>query len=273
MSEIYKHFSILLAVYEKDDPHLFRKAISSIFLNTYLPRELVIVADGKLTKSLKDVVAEFSTSNIIKFIQLPVNLGLAKALNVGLSHINTDFVLRADADDFNYQNRFELVLSKLDQGFDLVGSAIKEVDKMGREVALRKCPLGEDQIKKFARRRNPFNHMSVGFRIAAVQKVGGYPSIYLKEDYALWAAMLSNGCKVCNLEAVLVDASAGKELFRRRGGMRYAIAEIELQIHLVRCGIKSPISAFFDGIARGLIFLAPGMLREIFYLKFLRNYK
>jgi len=95
----------------------------------------------------------------------------------------------------------------------------------------------------------------------------------LKEDYALWAKLLAQNCKACNLSTILVDATAGREMFRRRGGVAYSIAEVDLQKHLIKCGLKSPASAFFDGILRSLIFLAPNFLREIFYLKLLRTKK
>jgi hypothetical protein len=75
------------------------------------------------------------------------------------------------------------------------------------------------------------------------------------------------------LDKVLVDATAGKEMFRRRGGLQYALAEVELQRHLVRCGLKSYLSALIDGALRSIIFLAPNNVRQFFYLKFLRTQK
>lgn len=266
-------FSILISVYSRDDPRFLEKAFRSIFANTIQPKELIVVADGELTKSLYSTIDHFAQMRSLRFVQLPFNVGLAQALNAGISTIKTEFTIRADADDFNHPDRFERLVAKLNEGFDLVGSAIREVDKTGVEVAFRSCPLTEDEIRRFARKRNPFNHMTVGFRTATVVEVGGYPSIHLKEDYALWATLLANNCRVCNLDSVLVDATAGKEMFQRRGGFRYAMAEVDLQLHLVRCKLKSPLSALVDGTLRSLIFLAPNAVREFVYLKFLRAQK
>lgn len=263
-------FTVLLAVYRKDDPNLLRKALESIFANSLLPFELLIVADGELTIKLTNVIDEFSKCGLIRFLQLPMNVGLASALNSGLSTIRTKYTIRADADDINYENRFKLLMEKLVEGYDLVGSAIREVDNRGIEVGFRCCPLSDVDINIFVRKRNPFNHMTVGFRTSAVVDAGGYPSIYLKEDYGLWASMLARHCKVCNLEAVLVDATAGTAMFKRRGGLRYALAEIDLQRHLVKCRLKTPISALIDGAIRSFIFLAPKDLRKFVYLTFLR---
>ncbi len=266
-------FTVLMAVYKKDDPYLFQKALTSVFANHLLPKELVIVADGHLTDALLSIIEDFKKIHPLRLVQLPRNVGLSNALNAGLSTIQTTYTLRADADDINYPKRFEVMVAKLHEGFDLVGAAIREVDKVGNEVAFRCCPLTEDEIRRFINKRNPFNHMTVGFRTVAVVKAGGYPSIHLKEDYALWATLLAMGCRVCNLSEVLVDATAGTDMFRRRGGIRYAIAEVDLQRHLVRCGLKTSISALFDGILRSLVFLAPNFAREYFYIRFLRIHK
>lgn len=269
----FSDFSVLLAVYKNDDTILFRKALASIFANSLQPNELVVVADGPLTEDLLSIIDEFSVKHPLRLVQLPQNVGLAIALNAGLSTILSKYTVRADADDFNHPVRFELLVAKLREGFDLVGSAIQEVNKSGTEIAFRSCPLTEGAIRQFVRKRNPFNHMTVGFRTAAVLEVGGYPSIHLKEDYALWAKLLANDCRVCNLGAVLVDATAGPEMFQRRGGLRYAMAEIDLQRHLLSCKLKSPLSALVDGFLRSTIFLAPNFVREFFYLKFLRDQK
>jgi glycosyltransferase involved in cell wall biosynthesis len=263
-------FSVLMSVYAKDSPDLFKNALRSVISNSILPTEFIVVADGELTVELSKILYHFSDHYPVKVVQLPRNLGLAKALNVGLSYISAEYTIRADADDFNYPNRFKLLLSRLDEGFDLVGSAIREVGKDGAEVAFRRCPLTEVEIRHFAKKRNPFNHMTVGYRTAAVVDVGGYPEIYLKEDYALWATLLSKGARVCNLDSVLVDATAGRDMYRRRGGLRYAFAELELQQHLVECGLKSIFCALIDGVMRSVLFLSPSFVREFVYLRFLR---
>lgn len=266
-------FSVLLAVYKKDDPRLLGTALDSVFSNSLQPSALVLVADGELTNELLHVIQRYSVDPRLQLLQLPVNVGLAEALNAGLQKIRTTYTVRADADDFNYPERFGQLIAKLQQGFDLVGSSIREVDKSGQFVAVRCCPATEGEIRQFIRQRNPFNHMAVAFRTEVVLAAGGYPSIHLKEDYALWATLVSRNCRVCNLETVLVDATAGTEMFQRRGGAKYALAEIDLQRHLVRCGLKSVFAAMVDGAMRSAIFLAPNAVREFVYLRFLRAQK
>jgi len=83
--------------------------------------------------------------------------------------------------------------------------------------------------------------------------------------------MLSAGAHSFNLPDILVDAVTGKDMYRRRGGVKYALAEYSLQKHLVRCRIKNFPEALFDGAARSAVFLVPAWLRVYIYKLALRT--
>jgi glycosyltransferase involved in cell wall biosynthesis len=265
------NFTVLMSVYIKDDPLLFEKALDSVFNNSSLPFRVLLVVDGPLTSSLDRVLDKFSNEPNLLVHRLELNMGLSSALNEGLKLINTEFTVRADSDDINNPNRFAVLISLLESGYDLVGSAIIEVDKSGSELAVRMPPLSKNEIKKFAKKRSPFNHMSVAFRTQIVIDAGGYPNIYLKEDYALWSTLIARNIRMCNSDQILVRATTGQDFYKRRGGIRYAFAEIAMQKHLISSGLKNPASALIDGILRAAIFLAPAKIREFVYLNFLRR--
>lgn len=266
-------FAVLMAVYSGDDADLFQVAVNSIFANSLLPSQVLIVIDGPLGIALEDAIAKMvELYPIIAFIRLEQNEGLASALNLGLKSIRFPWVVRADADDFNLSYRFtrlaEAILLK--PTLDLIGSQILEVDENKKPIAYRFAPETQFEIIKMIRIRCPFNHMSVAFRLQAVIACGGYPKIHLKEDYALWSAMIANGASVANLQEVLVHATAGTSMYKRRGGLKYAMSEFAIQKQLIKCGLQSRYIAFFIGIARAIIFLIPSSFRARFYSKYLR---
>lgn len=263
-------FTVLISVYHKDDAGLFEKALESIFCNSLPPDRVLIVADGPLTASLDCVLLKYSNQPNYSLIRSESNMGLACALNMGLRNISTEFTIRADSDDINCVNRFEILINLLQSGYGLVGSSIIEVDKSGVELAIRMPPLSQVDIKRFVKKRNPFNHMSVGFRTQIVIEAGGYPNIHLKEDYALWSTLIAKGVRMCNSEEILVRATTGRDFYKRRGGIRYALAEFAMQKHLIYSGLKSPFAASLDGLLRSLVFLAPAKIREFVYINFLR---
>jgi len=235
-------FTLLMAVYKGDDVDLFERALQSVFDNTLQPDEFILVVDGPIPKALNLIIQLYQEKFNTQVIYLPVNKGLSHALNAGLAKVRTDWVVRADADDINLPDRF-MLLANVASGTeapDLIGGAINEIDRNGNILTTRRTPLSHFEIVQFAKYRNPFNHMSVAYSRKLALQCGGYPHIYLREDYALWANMLSKGAKTLNLPDVLIHATAGHDLNLRRGGWRYAWAELELQRHLVKCKIKSP---------------------------------
>ncbi|MBT8556446.1 glycosyltransferase [Polynucleobacter paneuropaeus] len=268
-------FTVLMAVYRNDDLSLFQKAVESVFQNTLQPNLCLIVVDGPIPQRMSEAIGEMEKihGTKIQFLRLPQNLGLAKALNAGIEQVHTDWIVRADADDINLPNRFlELATAIKDHpGLDLLGSNILEVDKEGNPIAIRAVPVSQLEIRKFAKSRNPFNHMTVAYRRAAVIECGGYPDVYLREDYALWCKFINKEKKLLNIPQVLVHATAGKEMYARRGGWKYAKAEWEMQQLLVTLGQKNSMRAIFDGLMRSAIFLLPGSLRGLIYMRLLRR--
>jgi len=268
-------FSVLMSVYRNDPVPLFRNALQSIFDNTLQPYEVILVVDGPVGHGLNSVIDEFVSKYLyLKVVPLTSNVGLARALNRGLDFINTDWVARADSDDINELDRFQKQISFIkasETDVDVLGGQIEEYDVDGRYISSRTLPCSHDDIVRFGKRRNPINHMSVFYRVDIVRAVGGYPPVHLKEDYALWATMLKAGAQFCNLPSVLVRATTGRDMYKRRGGLRYVVSEISLQRYLVKNGLKYPASAVFDLCLRSAIFLLPGWLRGFFYEKFLRT--
>ncbi|QWD48026.1 glycosyltransferase [Polynucleobacter paneuropaeus] len=268
-------FTVLMAVYRNDDLSLFQKAVESVFQNTLQPNLCLIVVDGPIPQRMSEAIGEMEKihGTKIQFLRLPQNLGLAKALNAGIEQVHTDWIVRADADDINLPNRFlELATAIKDHpGLDLLGSHILEIDQEGKPIAIRAVPVSQLEIRKFAKSRNPFNHMTVAYRRAAVIECGGYPDVYLREDYALWCKFINKEKKLLNIPQVLVHATAGKEMYARRGGWKYAKAEWEMQQLLVATGLKSAGRAFIDGLLRSAIFMLPSSIRGFVYQHFLRK--
>lgn len=265
-------FTVLMAVYRGDDAALFERAVRSVFDNTLRPDAFILVVDGPIPLLLSATVTRLEAEFSLDVERLAQNVGLARGLNAGLARVQTEWVVRADADDFNLPERFERqarAASGLDAP-DLFGSAIREVERDGQPLAIRRPPSNHQDIVQYAQRRNPFNHMTVAYRKEVACRCGGYPLIHQKEDYGLWALMLKEGARTMNLADVLVDATTGRDMYRRRGGWRYALAEIDLQRHLVRCKLKSTFSATLHGLLRGAVFLLPAGLRGWIYERLLR---
>ena len=265
-------FTVLMTTYLKDDSEQLKKSILSIYNNTIQPKDFVLIIDGQIGNKSHKIINEFKYSKGLKIYSLNKNSGLAVALNYGLEKIKTEWVARADADDVNTEDRFEKQINFIKENnnkIDLFGSAIKEFDD-NNETLIRSTPTSEKDIKKFIKRRNPFNHMTVMFKLNKVLEVGGYPSLLKMQDYALWSKLLANKIKVKNMKDILVYVSGGKNLIKRRGGINYVISEIKLQYYLYSENLKTMNDAIFDGLIRSSIFILPFFIRKVIYRKILR---
>jgi hypothetical protein len=113
--------------------------------------------------------------------------------------------------------------------------------------------------------------MSVAFKKKIAQDCGGYPDIPMKEDYAFWATMISNGAKVKNLNSYLVTVTAGAAMYKRRSGFEHINSEINLQKHLVKSGFNNTIFAIIIGLVRIIFSILPYFIKSFFYKNFLRR--
>jgi glycosyltransferase involved in cell wall biosynthesis len=266
-------FSVLMSVYHKDNPVYLAEALASLVPQLAHVDEVVLVKDGPLGSALEAAIDRWRAALPLWEVALPRNVGLARALNAGLAHCKSDWVFRFDADDLCLPERAALQRARIGDGaLDILGGQIEECDPATLAVTGRRLvPCEEAAIKYFLRRRNPFNHMTVCFRRALIQEIGGYPDIPLKEDYALWAKAIAHGARVANLPQVLVRARAGRDMVARRGGLGYARSELALQAYLRRYGVQPTLSSLLVGAARAALFASPLAVREFVYRRMLRS--
>jgi len=268
-------FSVLLSIYQKETAEFFDQALSSIENQTYLPSEIVIVKDGPLTQSLEEIIEKHCNVNDLsyKVVALKQNMGLGYALNEGLQQCNYNWVARMDTDDIALPDRFEkqCMFIQHHPNVDIVGGWICEFDDRQEECHReRRVPCSHEDIVRYAKYRNPMNHMTVMFRKQAIMAVGGYKHMRGFEDYYLWMRMMQRGCTFSNLPDVLVKARAGQEMITRRQGLVYATDELTLEKEAYRLGFWHTVDLIRNMFTRVLPRLLPVFIVEKLY-NFLRK--
>lgn len=273
------YFSVLLSVYIKESPNYLRKSLDSVFSQTVVPSEVVLVEDGPLTEDLYSVVDEYTKLyTTLRVVRSEKNLGLGKALNLGLNSCQYDYVARMDTDDICFPNRFEKQIQYMmdHPDVDMVGSWTQEFTETSdgkiRYMSLKKFPEHNDEIYTFAKKRNPFEHPSVMFKKAAVLDAGGYQHCYLFEDYFMWVRMMLNKCTFYNIPEPLLYFRMTTDSFERRGGLKYAFMEIKNLWIFKKVGFFTFLEFIENVMRRFPIRIMPNKLRKFFYNKILRKY-
>lgn len=267
-------YSVLMSVYEKEKPEYFRQSVESMARQTAPTDDFVIVCDGKLTDALYRVLRELKEQyRCIHVVEMPENKGLACALRTGLKHCRHEIVARMDSDDIAVPDRMERQLAAFDRyGADIISGTVLEFEgDITNIVTSRSLPTTAEEILKFSRRRNPFNHPCVAFRKQKVYEAGNYRECVWFEDYYLWLRMLGNGCKGYNLQEPVLYMRAGQDMYSRRGGFAYVTAALRFRTRVHREGYCGHLDYLMACGAHLLLGIIPNRLRILLYARFLRK--
>jgi glycosyltransferase involved in cell wall biosynthesis len=223
-------FSVLMSLYDRENPDFLRQSLQSLVDSTVRPNEVVLVEDGPISRALTAVVDEFREYLNVVSLPLISNVGFPAALNFGLSKCSYELVARFDTDDICLPDRFfsQLDFMKSNPQVAAVSGVVREFDSStGEWLGLRQPPCCHEDILRYAKLRSPLNHPAAMFRKSVVLAVDGYPSDMKTayEEYVLWVRIILAGHRLANLEQVIVYMRAGKAQVLRRSGIRYAIQE------------------------------------------------
>ena len=248
---------------------------------------------------------------LFRIVRLRENRGLGIALQEGISACRHELIARMDSDDISVPERCEKQLAVFAQkdvaivggnvdeftdapfGYSVMPFGRKEETSSGhnsmpfggkeetlsgraerdagKSGAVRRVPETDDEIRLFAKRRNPFNHPSVMFRKSAVQKAGGYMDAKGFEDYYLWVRMLKLGMMGYNIQEILVHMRTDAGMYERRGSLSYAVLGLRARWRIYRTGYSGIMDFLISAGGQIVMSLIPVKLRTWFYGKFLRK--
>lgn len=270
------NYSVLMSVYRGETAENFTQSIQSVLAQTYLTNDFVIVCDGPLTPELDSVLEAIPEQykSIINIVRLPQNVGIGAAANIGLQKCKNDLVAKLDSDDIAVPERCFLQCKKFEENekLTILGGFIEEFDSdPNHPFAVREVPITNEEIRHFARRRQPFNNQTVMYRRSAVLSVGSYSNLRRNEDYELYVRMLKAGFYTENLQFVIVKVRVDQRARARRTSWL-----------TFKCCVKSRWKSFIIGyssfwdflicfMGSAFICICPAKLQQTLYKKFFRK--
>lgn len=267
-------FSVLMSVYDKENPAYLRQSIDSIYNQTLLPDEVILIEDGPLTPELNDTISALNNKhNTLKVIALDKKSGLGGALNRGIQECKNEIIARMDTDDVCKPNRFERQITFMEEhpDIDICSSWVDEFnDDIQNVISQRKLPETHQEIFEYGKRKCPVNHPATVYKKSKVIAAGGYGQF--PEDYLLWVKMLMNGCKFYNIQESLVWYRFSADVIQRRGGWTYAIHEISDQFRFYKLGYTNLLYLITNIGIRTTVRLIPSSLRSLIYQHAIRKW-
>ena len=251
------NYSVLISVYYKEKPIYLKSALDSVLNQTLPPSEIILIKDGPLTVELEKVLSSYDT-NLLKIIPLPNNLGLSKALNIGLKHCSYEFVARMEK---------QVLFLQSHPTIDIVGAYATKIDECGNNLEeVIKVPVSHEDIVRLVW-TCPLNHPTVMYRKNAILSVGGYKPDAgpRQDDYDLWFRCAEKGLHFANISEPLLHYRFFADSVRKNSievgwhrmkiGLRGCrrlhlsfIAYIGVCIPFVRSLLPYPLNVYFQGL-------------------------
>lgn len=286
-----EQYSVLMSTYRKESPEFLQAAIESMLRQTVQPAEFVLVCDGTLTEELDRVINSFGEQ--LSVYCRTENLGLGPSLQEGLSYCHEDIIVRMDSDDISFPDRCARELQAMkEHDADIVSGTVLEFSEMKDRGAAsetlgvaseiqhgdlvtklepiisgkRELPQYHEEILRYSRKRNPFNHPAVCFRKDVILKAGGYNGDFpLFEDYDLWTRALQNGAKGYNIPEPVLYMRTTKDLYKRRGGWKYAEDMLRFHRSLLKRGYTTTADFITGAVPHAAICVLPAEIRKLVY--------
>lgn len=270
-------FSVLISVYIKENPFFLEKSLNSLMCQTLVPNEVILIRDGLLTEDLDSVINYFESRypDIFKIVTLPLNKGLANALNEGLKFTKNSIIARMDSDDICFSNRFEVQINyMLANNLDIVGGQIVEFSKNVEDViSIRKVPLNHEEIVEFMKFRSPFSHPTIICKKHCFETLNGYDSNIFPEDYDFFVRAYLADFKFGNVKENVLYFRLGENLseaIKRRWGIKYAINELKLYNKFLKLGFFNYVDYIKVLIFKIPLRILPFRFYRYIYFKFSR---
>ena len=206
--------TVLMSVYRGTPEASLKECMASLAAQTR-PCPVLLVVDGPVDWNIDVLIAEFLPLEIA-CVQLPANVGLACALNVGLQKITSRFVFRMDADDVAVPERFAIQMAFAEaRGSRFVCSWH---DEFGERTDVKRTPTDNQSLHRRLRWHNIISHPTILIEAELLRSVGGYRSEAGRmEDYDLYLRLRAGGVRFDCVGQTLVRVRTDGQSTRRSG--------------------------------------------------------
>lgn len=168
-----------------------RTAMDSMLNQTYRDFHFLIVDDAS-TDDSPEIIGSYQDERI-QLLALEKNVGQTAALNIGLTHIDTPWIARMDADDYSAPERLELQMKTIeeDPSLDCVGTHSWLFQSDPHVIEGTICnPVEKDEIKQVIL-GTPLVHGSIVISQRSMSAIGGYDERYrISQDVDLFDRLL-----------------------------------------------------------------------------------
>jgi glycosyltransferase involved in cell wall biosynthesis len=270
--KICNDLSVLISIYDGIKINLLKKSFESIYKQTILPKEIILVLDGVKRNEITKYVKNLKKKKIkIKVIKNKKNIGITGSYNKAIKYCKTELIVIQDSDDFSRKDRFQMQLDhfKKNKHLSLVGSSVKE--KYKKKNYIKNAFKNGLDVNKIILFRNPINHPTVMYKRKAIIESGMYKNCYRMEDYHLWIRFLHKKLIFFSIQKPLVSSEVNDDFFKRRSDLKIILSELKIQLLLSRLKFNNIFFCIAIFAIKSFYHALPIILKRNFRLIFFKK--
>lgn len=195
--------TILIPAYNAEK--YIAETIDSILSQTFTDFKVLIIDDGSIDGT-KKIIDNYSDQRII-YEKNKNNMQITRTLNKGLNMIDSEYIVRMDADDIMVNDKIEKQVDFMDRN-PLVAVSGTGITKFYSDSTRKKVklPLTPEEVKTHMLFDSPLMHPTVIMRNSIIKNEEYYYNEKLigLEDFGLWF-LVSKKHKLSNLSESLLD--------------------------------------------------------------------
>src|SRR3989344_881067 len=195
--------SVIMPVYNSEA--YIESSVESILNQSYTNFEFIIIDDASTDKTYDRLLKLIKIDKRIVLVKNKRNEGVTKSLNKALKIAKGKYIIRMDADDWSYPNRFKLQVDLMENNPDVVvsGSYVEICNSKLKMKNLRKYHLDDTTIRKHIFRYSPFAHPATIWKTKVLKENLYSEVIIVSQDYELYFRVGKIG-KFMNLDKPLL---------------------------------------------------------------------
>ncbi|MHC5914064.1 MAG: glycosyltransferase [Nostoc sp.] len=245
-SNVQPSITVGIPFYQGSNIAHFRAAIDSILWQSLPAKEIHLIQDGSVSKTLEEIVKEYTeTYPHIKHLLISQNMGLAHALNISILNSSSEYYARMDSDDIAHPERLSKQIDFLESNLDIdilgTWAFLFEDEFPTGNCSIRIMPVCNQEIHALFHYQNPLIHPSVMFRSSVFAKIGLYNIEFRSEcDLELWARALKLRVGISNLSEPLLYYRNTGVISRRSAALgqqikaRYQYNTLSLKLNILK---------------------------------------
>jgi glycosyltransferase involved in cell wall biosynthesis len=202
-----KKISVIIPTYKR--PDLLKRALDSVYKQTYSNYEILVVDDNSDSSTQKETQQVCNSHTNIKYLSTG-NIGASLARNYGASNATGDYLAFLDDDDYwddsKLEKQLSIFLNSDDDNLGVVYCKAKVINEKDKLLEVSSVHAKGNVLKQHLMSEGIARTPAALILKSAFQKVEGFRKLISRQEYDLFLRIFANGYTADFVDEYLLTA-------------------------------------------------------------------